>query len=96
MDLKTPGIRVRTQICLGDGENVPFIESQVERRPAMPEGTENHALRRRGRVWHAGVIGGDESGDINQYSKRCGLSDQRAYFHHVPLCCRLSSLPAFC
>jgi hypothetical protein len=37
---------------LGDRENVPFVESQIERRAAMAGGAKRHPLRRHFGIGH--------------------------------------------
>ena len=46
---------------LADGQDMPLVESLVERGAAMPRGAERHPLRGHRRVGHLGVIGRDES-----------------------------------
>ena len=45
---------------LGDREDVPFIESQLQRRTSMTGGAKRHSLFRYGRVGDAGVVGREE------------------------------------
>ena len=53
---------------LGNREDVPFVESPLERRAAMPRGAERHALRWHSGIGHLRVVSGDEPRHIDQYS----------------------------
>ena len=50
---------------LGDRENVPFVEGQIERRAAMSRSAKSHTLRRDLWIRHTGVISRDEPRHID-------------------------------
>ena len=66
---------------LGDRKNVPFVESLLERRAAMPGGAKRHLLSRHRRIGHLGVVGGDKPRNIDQHSGWRRLSGKRACYH---------------
>src|ERR1700722_9069937 len=80
---------------LGDGENVPFVESPLEGRPTVPRSDKGHALGRHGSLGDIGVAGGDEPRHIDEYFNWRGLSCQGTYIHSVLVDPASGSLFAF-
>jgi len=66
---------------LGDRQHVVLVETQVERAAPVPRSAEGHALSRHGGVGAAGVIGGEQAGNIDQHAGRSRLACQRTERH---------------
>ncbi len=64
---------------LGDRHDVLLVEGIAERRAAMARGTEMDALRRLGRIRHAGKISADQVGGPDQPGGIEKLAGERAY-----------------
>jgi hypothetical protein len=66
---------------LADGQNVPFVEAQIKRTATVPGGAESDSLGRDRSVRLAGVIGGYQSGNIDQQLGWCQLAGERTQTH---------------
>ena len=69
---------------LGDRQHVVFVEAQFERSAAVARGAEGHALGRHRGVGTAGVVSGQQAGDIDQHAGRSRLACQRTERHAEP------------
>ena len=70
---------------LADGQNVPFVETQVERAAPVPGRAKGHALGGDRGIRLAGVIGRYQSRDIDQQFCRCRFARKRTECHAKPL-----------
>jgi hypothetical protein len=59
---------------LGDGQDMPLVEAELQRGAAVPRRPEGHALLGDLGVGPLGEIGGDELGHVDQDRRRRGLS----------------------
>ncbi|MNO69871.1 hypothetical protein D3C76_607340 [compost metagenome] len=66
---------------LGDGQHVVLVETQLEGSTSVPRGAEGHPLGRHRRVGAAGVVSGEQSGNIDQHAGRSQLACQRTERH---------------
>ena len=66
---------------LANGQDVILVETQFKRTAPVPRGAEGHALGRHGSIWAAGVIGGEQPGNIDQHAGRSRLACQRTERH---------------
>ena len=66
---------------LADGQNMPFVETQIERTAAVAGGAERHSLGRNRCIRLAGVIGRNQSRDIDQQFCRCRFARKRTECH---------------
>ncbi|MNI26741.1 hypothetical protein D3C73_804520 [compost metagenome] len=70
---------------LADRQNVPFVETQIERAAPVSGRAERHTLGRDAGIGLAGVIGRDQSRDIDQQLCRCRFARKRTECHAKPL-----------
>ncbi|MCY1420473.1 hypothetical protein D9M71_360950 [compost metagenome] len=70
---------------LADGQDVMFVEAQVERAAPVAGGTEGHALGGDRGIGLAGVIGGQQSRDIDQRASWSRFTRQWTEIHAKPL-----------
>ncbi|MNF49783.1 hypothetical protein D3C84_310660 [compost metagenome] len=70
---------------LADGQDVPFIETQLERAATVPRRTERNALGSHRGIGLAGVIGRNQSRDIDQQGCWCRFARKRTECHAKPL-----------
>ncbi|MCY1365733.1 hypothetical protein D9M69_525950 [compost metagenome] len=70
---------------LADRQNVPFIETQVERAATVPRCAEGNALGGNRGIRLAGVIGRYQSRDVDQQLCRCRFTRKRTECHAKPL-----------
>ncbi|MND84221.1 hypothetical protein D3C80_761080 [compost metagenome] len=70
---------------LADRQNVPFIETQVERAATVPRRAEGNALGGNRGIRLAGVIGRYQSRDVDQQLCRCRFTRKRTECHAKPL-----------
>ena len=73
---------------LTDGQDMPLVESLVERGTAMPRGAKRDPLRRHRRIRRLGIIGRDKSGHVDEHRWLGRLSRKWAHFHRHSLPCR--------
>ena len=66
---------------LTDGEDMPFVESLVERGTTMSRGAERNPLCRHRRVRLLRIVGRYQSGYVHQHRRFGRLSRERAQFH---------------
>jgi hypothetical protein len=69
---------------LRGGGDVVLVEGQPERRSAVAGGAERHPLPGLGRVGVLGVVGGDQSGHIDQVGFGGRLARPFVRFHAAP------------
>src|ERR1019366_1340120 len=73
---------------LTDGQDMPFIESSLEGRAAMPRRAERNPLFRNRGVRRLGIIGRDKPGHVHQHGWFSRLSRKWAHVHGTSLTCR--------
>ena len=69
---------------LGNCQDMGFVEGVVQRRAAMPGGSEGHPLRRHGGIGSIDVVGGDETGNVGQHPGLGGFPGIIGNAHQLP------------
>src|ERR1700688_4449149 len=64
---------------LGDGEDVVFIKTFLQRGTAMSRSAEFNSLSGQRGIWDARIVGIDEIRNVNKHVRRRRFSCKRAY-----------------